>query len=456
MPRAEADQTVRLPIDTKDSSPSIRISFTDQRLTAHGGMVVWSHFLHQKRFRHYLAAVLPHQPTSPNAYAPTDIALGYVGGILAGADKLSRVAWRQSDPAMAEVLGIEAIPSQSTLSRFFGVFTQRACNVLAGLHRQALYSLASRPEGYTLDLDSWALLHEDGHQEGVAVGYTKQGLKPCHRPLVGALAEAKLVANYWLRRGDSACANGAAEFLRQTVSGLPTHIRIGLVRGDAGFGDRGVQDQAEALGLKFILVARLTQKVQSYCRHDDAHWQATGAAGVEVQEVEWDRSGRRLILVRQRIAQRPEAGGKQLLDLPGYRYQALVTNLPPSLSAVAAWRRYHGRADIENRIKELGEQFGIKRLCVDNFWGTEALHHLAIAAYNLCVLLQRRLGQLEKCELNTLRWRLFGRAAVWSRARGKPTLKLAVRGQNQRTWWREILTKLTAPPNCLAVSSLQA
>ena len=57
-----------------------------------------------------------------------------------------------------------------------------------------------------------------------------------------------------------------------------------------------------------------------------------------------------------------------------------------------------------NRIKELGGQFGIKRLCVDNFWGTEALHHLAIAAYNLCVLLQRRLGQLEKCELNTLRW----------------------------------------------------
>lgn len=456
VPQPEADQTVRLQIDTKDGSPSIRISFTDQRLTAHGGLIVWSHFLHQKRFRHQLQAVLPHQPTSPNAYAPTDIALGYVGGILAGADKLSRVAWRQSDPAIAQVLGIEAIPSQSTLSRFFDVFTHRTCNVLAGLHRQAVYSLPSGSAGYTLDLDSWALLHEDGHQEGVAVGYTKQGLKPCHRPLVAALAETKLVANYWLRRGDSACANGAAEFLRQTVSGLPAHIRIGLVRGDAGFGDRSVQDQAEALGLKFILVARLSQKVQSYCRHEDAHWQATGVDGIEVQEVGLDRPGRRLILVRQRIERRPEAGGHLLLDLPGYRYQALVTNLPTSVSAVEVWRRYHGRADIENRIKELGEQFGIKRLCVDNFWGTEALHHLAIAAYNLCVLLQRRLGQLEKCELNTLRWRLFGRAAVWSRAQGKPTLKLAVRGRAQRSWWREILTKLTAPPNCHAVGSLQA
>jgi len=140
----------------------------------------------------------------------------------------------------------------------------------------------------------------------------------------------------------------------------------------------------------------------------------------------------------------------------GYRFQALITNLPSTVDALNVWRRYYGRADLENRIKELGGRFGIKRLCVDSFWGTEALHHLAIAAYNLCVLLQRRLGQLEKCELNTLRWRLFGRAAVWSRAIGKPTLKLAVRGAANRNWWREMLEKLTAFPNCHAVASLQA
>lgn len=455
-PRREADQTVRLPIDTKNTTSSIRISFTDQRLTAHGGMIVWSHFLHQKRFRHRLRQVLPHAPTSPNAYDPTDVALGYVGGILCGADKLSRVAWLQSDPALSEVLGVEAIASQSTLSRFFGAFGQPSCNRLNGLHRQALASLPSLKEGYTLDLDSWSLLHEDGHQQGVAIGYTRQGLKPCHRPLIAALAEGKLIAGYALRRGDSACANGAAEFVRQTVAGLPAHVRVGLVRGDAGFGSEQMQDTAQALGLKFIFVARLTRKVQSLCRHDATHWQATEVPGLEVQEVEPEPPGRRLIVLRQRLAQRPAAGGKTLLDVPGYRFQALVTNLPRSVDALNVWRRYNGRADIENRIKELGDQFGIKRLCVDNFWGTEALHHLAIAAYNLCVLLLRRLGQLEKCELNTLRWRLFGRAAVWSRARGKATLKLAVAGQSNQSWWREILAKLTALPNCNAVESLQA
>ena len=104
----------------------------------------------------------------------------------------------------------------------------------------------------------------------------------------------------------------------------------------------------------------------------------------------------------------------------------------------------------------MGQQFGIPRLCVQKFWGTEAMHQLAIVAYNLCVLLQRRLGQLEKCELNTLRWKLFGRAAVWSWAQGKPTPKLAVREKEHQVWWREILSKLTALPNCNAVGTLQA
>jgi hypothetical protein len=38
------------------------------------------------------------------------------------------------------------------------------------------------------------------------------------------------------------------------------------------------------------------------------------------------------------LSECPEAGGKTLLEVPGYRFEALVTNLPPSWSAVAVWR----------------------------------------------------------------------------------------------------------------------
>lgn len=204
------------------------------------------------------------------------------------------------------------------------------------------------------------------------------------------------------------------------------------------------------------MATRLTRPIQALCRHGEACWEDTDIDGLQVQEVELEQLGRRLIIIRQRIERRPQAGGKLLIEVPGYRFQAMVTNLPPEVRALAVWRRYNGRADIENRIKELGEQFAVKRLACSGFWATEAVHHLAIASYNLCVLLQRRLGQLHHCQLQTLRWRLFTKAAVWSRTHGKPTLRFAIRGMEQRLWWLEILAKLTGPPNGNAVGSLAA
>jgi hypothetical protein len=116
-------------------------------------------------------------------------------------------------------------------------------------------------------------------------------------------------------------------------------------------------------------VARLDQKLQILCRHEDACWQSTDLAGMEVQEVVDWHLGERLIVIRQRIAERPEAGGKTLLDVPGYRFQALVTSLPTGLTPLAVWRHYNGRADNENRLKEPGREFGVRGLCCREILG---------------------------------------------------------------------------------------
>lgn len=452
--RLTANQTVRLDLGTKDGVKSMRIGFTDQRLTAHGGLVAWTRFITEAGLREQLRAVLPHTPTSNNAYDPTDTALGFIGGILCGADKLARVAHLAHDPAVAKVLGIEAVPSQSTLSRFFARCGRAACEAISGLHAWSLHSLPERGEGYTLDLDSFSLLHEDGHQQGVRVGYTRKGLKPCHRPIVAAVAEVPLVAHFWLRPGNTACVSGAAAFLGDTLARLPEHVRIGLVRADSGFCTQGMIAALERCGLAYIMTAALRAPVRTLCRHDDAAWTPTEVPGLDVQEVVHE--GARLIVVRQHIAERPHAGGKQLIEVPGYKFQALRTNLSATVSTLEVWRRYNGRADIENRIKELGTQFGLKGLCCRSFWATEAACHLAICAYNLCVGLQRRLGQTQRAELTTLRWRLFACAAVFSHHAGKPTLKLAVATAKHRRWWRVLLRQLSGAPDCYAVAALAA
>ena len=449
-----AHQTVRLDLGTKNGVKSMRIGFTDQRLTAHGGLAVWTRFITEQKLREELRAVLPHTPTSPNAYDPCDTALGFIGGILCGADKLARVAHLAHDPAVAEVLGIEAMPSQSTLSRFFARCGRSAGEALSGLHRWALRDLPARAGGYTLDLDSFSLIHEDGQQEGVRVGYTRKGLKPCHRPIVAAIAEVPLVAHFWLRPGNTACVSGAATFLGDTLAGLPPAVRIGLVRADSGFCTRGMIAELERRGLRYIMTAALRSPVKTLCRHDDTAWTPTDVPGIEVQEVAHE--GARLMVLRQQVAERPHAGGKQLIDVPGYKFQALRTNLSASVTPLEVWRRYNGRADIENRIKELGAQFGLKGLCCRSFWVTEAACHLAICAYNLCVGLQRRLGQPQRAELTTLRWRLFSCAAVFSHAAGKPTLKLAVATEKRRAWWHVLLRQMACDDDCDAVAALSA
>jgi len=446
-------QTV-IQISTAKATRSIRIGFTNQQLTAYGGMAVWSAFLQKRKVREQLEGMLPHTPTSPNAYVPTDVALSLMGGVLCGADKLSRVAYLRSDPAIAEVLGIEAVPSQSTLSRFLSSFDAAASQRLNHLHQWAMARLPSFNGGYTLDLDSWSLLHRDGQQEGVMPGHTPTGLKPCHRPLIACLAEPKLVAGFWLRQGNAQCADQVPEFVGQLLDHLPRHIRVGCVRADAGFYHENVLQLLEQRRLPYIIVMRLYLKWQKYCRHAEEAWTPTDVAGIDAQEIIGPQPGRRIIILRHRLSERPEALGKQLLSVPGYRFQALVTNLPAHWSVLAVWRRYNGRAESENRIKELGSQFGIKGLCCRKFWATQAVCQLAIWAYNLCVLLQRELGLLDKVQLQTLRWRLFCRAGIWSRAQGRSTLKLAVQGEPQQQWWRKLIEKLTTrlpPLNCYAV-----
>lgn len=160
----------------------------------------------------------------------------------------------------------------------------------------------------------------------------------------------------------------------------------------------------------------------------------------------------RIILIRHLEQERPDAGGKQLLNCPGYRFQMLITSLPGSVSGLEVWRRYNGRAGCENIIKELDASFALPQICLKKFYATEAALTLAIMSYNLCVLFQRHVGWQERVTAATLRFRLFTTAGVISRAGGVLTVKLGLKAGPLRGWWHRLIEKITIPfPNCIAV-----
>ncbi len=189
---------------------------------------------------------------------------------------------------------------------------------------------------------------------------------------MAAVAEVPLVAHFWLRPGNTACVSGAAIILGDTLARLPAMLRIGLVRADSGFRTHGMIEVLEQRGLHYIRTAALRAPVRTLCLHDDPGWTKSEVEGIEVQEVAHEQI--RLIVLRQRVADRPNASVKKLLEVPGYKFQAMRTNLPATVSPLEVWRRYNCRAEIENRIKELRIQLGLKGLCCRSFWATANGH----------------------------------------------------------------------------------
>jgi hypothetical protein len=385
-----------------------------------------------------------------------EIALGFIAGLLSGAQRLAHVAYLRSDVMLCQLLAVGQIASQSTLSRFFTLFRHAGINQRAftPLWNWAVMRLPSLPGGYSLDLDSTRLLHEDGHQEGVTVGYTRLGNKPCLHPLLAVLEEAKLVVGFWLRPGNSSCANNVIAFTLELLGNLPRHLRLRLVRADSGFCQAPWLELLESQRLPYIVVARLLQPLQRLCRKETI-WQASPVPGTEVSEVWHQEAGwanpRRLVLIRHRVAEKKRPGGKKLLEVEGYTFQALVTNLPSSVPPIEVWRDYNLRAGCEGVIKQLDLDFALDKLCLKKFYATEAAMSLAVVAYNLCVLFQRHLGWLDRVTAATLRFRLFTTGGVISQAGGRTTIRLAVPPE-QRAWWRSLYEKLLGPlPNCNAI-----
>ena len=231
-------QTVAEKIQFESAGQSIQIEFTDQQLSPHAGTATFWSFLHESGWRELVARCLPHpEATSNNALSPLTKVLSFVQGLLCGAKKLTHCAYLRRDPMMPALLGIKRVPSQSTFTRFFQGFTSAGKNLACfrPLFAWAMQRLPGKAAGYALDLDSTRLLHEDGHQAGVEVGYTRVGTKPCLHPLLAIFSEVRLVAAFWLRPGNCSCANNVVGFFLDLWDNLPVHLRLRVVRADSGF-----------------------------------------------------------------------------------------------------------------------------------------------------------------------------------------------------------------------------
>jgi hypothetical protein len=416
------------------------ISFTSKEITPWGGMVFLKQMLQNIGFRNLVENNTDLPVSGSNrGYKTSTIIEGFITSIWCGANRFLHTEVTRHDAALGKIFDWENTPGQDTYKRFFSKFTQATNQKVSDYFYSWIFDNV-KFDNFTLDIDS-SVMTRYGEQEGAKKGYNpgKKG-RASHHPLIAFIADVKLVANMWLRSGNTSSANNFLSFLEDTLSKLKNKT-IGLIRLDSGFFQSDILSYLEEKMMDYVVAVKFTHPIQ-HLIHDSLNWVVLDT-GIEIceqvyQSKSWE-TPRRIVIVRQKIKNRPQATGKQLKLFPeeeiyrNYRYSAYVTNM--KLPAAEVWRLYRGRGDAENRIKELKYDFGFDSFNLNDFYATEAALTFAMIAYNLMSLFRMFVLQ-EKTQktLSTLRYRTFAIGAYFEKVNGKLVLKIAL-NKKRRAWF---------------------
>lgn len=416
------------------------ISYTSKEITPWGGMVFLKQMLQKIGFREVIDSNLDlPQSGSNRGYKTSTIIEGFITSIWCGANRFLHTEVTRHDLTLGKIFDWKNTPGQDTYKRFFGKFNQATNQKVSDYFYSWIFD-NFKFDNFTLDIDS-SVMTRYGEQEGAKKGYNPAKRGRCsHHPLIAFIDDVKLVANMWLRSGDTSSANNFLSFLEDTLSKLKNKT-VSLIRLDSGFFQSNILDYLEQKAMSYIIAAKFTHPIQRVIK-ESTSWIVLDT-GIEICEQVYQSDSwqvpRRLVIVRQKIKDRPNAPGKQLRMFleeevfKNYRYSAYVTNM--NLAPAEIWRLYRGRANAENRIKELKYDFGFDSFNLKDFYATEAALTFVMIAYNLMALFRTFVLQ-EKTQktLSTLRYRTFAVGAYFEKINDKLVLKIAL-SKKRRQWF---------------------
>lgn len=408
------------------SPKNVRIAFNHRGLTHYGGVFFFHEFTRVLQLRDVLARHLKYGRLRYD-YSLSQMLLSLTYPILLGLDRLETASLLRTNGTFQYLTGLPSYPDPQSLRRFLLQAPPDFREQLHRLNDRLLQRFIHQPERRSrliLDLDS-TVVTVFGRQEGAAVGYNPRYRgKRSYDPLLCLEANSAFLWDTELRPGNAGTWAGSVELLASCFLSVPSEIRELRVRADAGFGFDPVLTVLEERAAEYAVVARMTaslKRVLGALRYQrlNARWEI---AECEHHPGDW-KEARRCIVARRRLEEtEPEP---TLFTLDRYLYRAWISNLP--LSAAGIWNFYEGRASMEPRIRELREDFALRRIPTRAFAANALYLEVIRLAYNLVTAFQRTClpEPWQNLTLTKLRHKLFWLPAQLTRPQRRPTLRLA-------------------------------
>jgi hypothetical protein len=456
-------------------SRQVTIGFSEKPITSWGGTAaIISRFVEKIGFKAVIEKCIPFEETSNNTTGVYAKIVALFISILNGGYRFSHINVTDGSSKIFErCFDVTRLPQASTsLTRFLSRFnSQYLNNVLRQNIATLLLSVLFKSANLTSDslrFDS-TVITRYGEQEGARRGYnpSKKG-RPSHQPQIAFLGSGYTV-NFWNRSGNTSSGNGIVDFFSETISYLP-EIKIDRVLADSGYYTVDFIKTLEDNNYEYIIAAPILRVMQKQIQ-SLKDW-TTVAPGIEVTDFMYEHSAthwkkpRRYVVIRQEIAVRPKATGKQMslfsetYDCTRYRHSLLITNNETE-SAYAVWDYYKPRANDENVIENMKDGFGLSAFSMKSFWATEAVMMIiCLIFHNLITYLIKYVLRSEKQtqKLRTLRMEYLVIPATLGKDGRNDVLRMGIRPGKRRNKLLDVFEKLKLLAlnfNCNAVGFSQ-
>lgn len=425
---------------------NLKIEFAEQDLSSYSGLELFRRYFSliglNSRIRQAFAG-----HSIAGDYSVVQLIMVFISLWLVGGRRLRHIPFMAEDPLVQRLCGLKTLPSDRTVSRWLGQFTNDCLQALVSLNSEIVTEKlkAMNLARITLDFDGTVLSCGD------KVKWAARGYNPHNRhaksyyPLLCHVAQTGHFLRIQNRPGDVHDSKRALELIKAAVQEIRRNLPAAVIeiRLDSAFFKEHI--------IKYLLREKIEFAIKV------PMWQWLNLKQIMLVRKRWTHATKRLswfkrlvqvsawglelemTFYRQKLSDSPKKGHQLDFFTPDdgvYEHSVILSNR--DISAESLLDFYNGRSNMEHDIAEIKGEFGFDVIACRDYQGNGAHQQISQLAYNLVKNFQidamnpntrprtaSRTNLFEFMSLKTIRFEMITAAGRLLNVSGSKVLRLS-------------------------------
>ena len=400
----------------------LKIEFAKQDLSSYSGLELFRRYFALIRLNSRIRQAFASNRLSGD-YSVVHLIMVFIALWLTGGRRLRHIPFIAEDPLVQRLCGLKALPSDRTVSRWLGQFTNDALQALVSLNSEIVTEKLKDMNltRVTLDFDGTVLSCGD------KVKWAARGYNPHNRhakslyPLLCHVAQTGHFLRIQNRPGDVHDSKRALEMIKTAVDEIRQALPLAIVevRLDSAFFREEIIKYLLREKIEFAIKVPMWQwlnlkhmiRVRRRWTHANAKlsW-FRRAVHIEAWGLDVE-----MTFYREKLSDKPRKGHQLDFFTPDdgvYEHSVILSNR--DIGAQSLLDFYNGRANMEHDIAEIKGEFGFDVIPCRDYQGNGAHQQISQLAFNLVRNFQLDVLEPEARPKTASRTNLFEMASLKS------------------------------------------